>query len=72
MLPRIVVFLSLVALAACSHDRPAGATDREPSSVDSLAPDSVRSIYTCPMHPEVIQDRPGTCPSCGMDLQIRS
>src|SRR6187551_3096651 len=24
--------------------------------------------YTCPMHPTVIQDTPGTCPVCGMDL----
>jgi len=24
--------------------------------------------YTCPMHPEVRQDRPGQCPRCGMDL----
>ena len=24
--------------------------------------------YTCPMHPEVIQDDPGSCPKCGMDL----
>lgn len=24
--------------------------------------------YTCPMHPEVIQDSPGSCPKCGMDL----
>jgi multidrug efflux pump subunit AcrA (membrane-fusion protein) len=24
--------------------------------------------YTCPMHPSVIQDKPGTCPICGMDL----
>lgn len=24
--------------------------------------------YTCPMHPTVISDRPGTCPVCGMDL----
>lgn len=24
--------------------------------------------YTCPMHPEVIQDAPGSCPICGMDL----
>lgn len=24
--------------------------------------------YTCPMHPEVVQDKPGTCPICGMDL----
>ncbi len=25
-------------------------------------------VYTCPMHPEVQQDRPGTCPKCGMSL----
>ncbi|MGI5817354.1 MAG: heavy metal-binding domain-containing protein [Armatimonadota bacterium] len=24
--------------------------------------------YTCPMHPEVTQDRPGRCPECGMFL----
>ena len=26
--------------------------------------------YTCPMHPEVIQDLPGKCPKCGMDLVV--
>lgn len=25
--------------------------------------------YQCPMHPEVISDKPGTCPKCGMDLE---
>jgi Cu2+-exporting ATPase len=24
--------------------------------------------YTCPMHPEIIQDNPGNCPKCGMTL----
>ncbi len=24
--------------------------------------------YTCPMHPEVVQNEPGKCPQCGMDL----
>jgi len=24
--------------------------------------------YTCPMHPEIVQDKPGNCPICGMDL----
>ena len=26
------------------------------------------TLYTCPMHPEIIQDKPGSCPICGMDL----
>ena len=25
-------------------------------------------LYTCPMHPEVITDKAGKCPKCGMDL----
>jgi Cu+-exporting ATPase len=25
--------------------------------------------YTCPMHPEVVQVGPGSCPKCGMDLE---
>src|SRR5437660_1235728 len=24
--------------------------------------------YTCPMHPEIVRDRPGSCPKCGMAL----
>lgn len=24
--------------------------------------------YTCPMHPQIVQPAPGTCPICGMDL----
>jgi Cu2+-exporting ATPase len=29
---------------------------------------SSKAMYTCPMHPEVIQEGPGSCPICGMDL----
>jgi P-type Cu+ transporter len=25
--------------------------------------------YTCPMHPEIVRDRPGSCPICGMALE---
>ena len=27
-----------------------------------------KTMYTCPMHPEIQQDRPGMCPECGMNL----
>src|SRR5687767_15854533 len=28
--------------------------------------------YTCPMHPEIVRDRPGACPICGMALEPRT
>ncbi len=32
---------------------------------------ATKETYTCPMHPEVVQDKPGSCPKCGMNLVIR-
>jgi hypothetical protein len=32
-------------------------------------PDSTaKYVYTCTMHPEIITDKPGKCPKCGMTL----
>lgn len=31
-----------------------------------------KTVYTCPMHPEVEQDHPGDCPICGMALEKKS
>jgi membrane fusion protein, copper/silver efflux system len=27
-----------------------------------------QTLYTCPMHPQIVRDRPGECPICGMTL----
>ena len=34
-------------------------------------PQPVAAEYTCPMHPEVVRSKPGTCPICGMALEPR-
>ena len=28
----------------------------------------MENFYSCPMHPEIVQDKPGMCPECGMAL----
>jgi len=33
---------------------------------------ATRVEYTCPMHPEIVRDRPGACPICGMALEPRT
>src|SRR5690348_16124247 len=33
------------------------------------APAPAGTKYTCPMHPEIISNSPGTCPKCGMALE---
>ena len=38
-------------------------------SSDSASPATKNARYTCPMHPEIIQLGPGTCPICGMALE---
>jgi len=30
------------------------------------------ALYTCPMHPQIVQEGPGTCPICGMALEPQS
>lgn len=47
------------------HDHPV--TIKGGAAKSQSAPDG--TIYTCPMHPEVEQEGPGDCPSCGMSLE---
>ena len=40
----------------------------KPSSLPGINPAGQEKVWVCPMHPEIMQDHPGTCPICGMDL----
>lgn len=35
----------------------------------SMPPAPEGAVYTCPMHPQIRQDHPGSCPICGMTLE---
>jgi len=45
---------------------------RENPSIAKVESSSTKSIYTCPMHPEVEQDHPGYYPKCGMTLELKT
>jgi Cu+-exporting ATPase len=52
-----------------AQDRPCPSCHVAQTADDSLVVDA---IYTCPMHPEIVQDHPGNCPKCGMALEPRT
>jgi P-type Cu+ transporter len=54
-------YLALAGAAAKTGGEPPASAASQPQSSDSL--------FTCPMHPEIRQKGPGTCPICGMALE---
>ncbi|WP_420391135.1 copper-transporting P-type ATPase [Marinobacter sp.] len=50
------------------HGKPSG-DDRK---YDRVPPGYSGVVYTCPMHPQVRQTKPGACPLCGMGLEQES
>jgi len=43
-------------------------TGHKHAAADAGAAQGAKTLYTCGMHPNVIQDKPGNCPICGMKL----
>lgn len=50
-----------------SMDAGMDAADHEGHSHRVIGSDE-EPLYTCPMHPDILQEKPGSCPICGMDL----
>jgi hypothetical protein len=55
--------LALLALPGCSSSTQTDTPTQPPNQTTQTNTPAVR--YTCPMHPEVLQDQPGDCPKCG-------
>ena len=58
-----IVSIAMIGCTGSGHD------DHTTQSGDQSAQKSEKAVqYTCSMHPEVVQDKPGDCPNCGMKL----
>ena len=51
---------------AFSMHMPRGKAPEEPATPEKK--EQTKTLYTCPMHSEVREEQPGTCPKCGMAL----
>src|ERR1043166_6002087 len=68
MIKQILLCTGVIALAAANCVL-GQRTEHSPSHGSDVASERESHVkYTCPMHPEVISDRPGKCPKCGMTL----
>jgi Cu(I)/Ag(I) efflux system membrane fusion protein len=64
---RIIILVSLTTLfgiSACNQDQQV--------TQSSTSPKASVIKYTCPMHPQIVEDHPGACPICGMTLVKKS
>src|SRR5437868_8830640 len=58
-----IILVAVIALhSACSNPKPAPDIVQTKSEVK----------YTCPMHPQILEDHSGSCPICGMTLVKKS
>src|SRR4051812_20583403 len=54
----LIVYCLLPVFIAC----------KESKNIQPQTQAAAQETYTCPMHPQIIKDKPGSCPICGMDL----
>lgn len=58
-IPVLALLMGIILFSACSNNQP-----------KTVAKGAAK--YTCPMHPQIIEDHPGNCPICGMKLVKKS
>jgi RND family efflux transporter MFP subunit len=64
--------MSMRSVDTAGEPQPAAeAPSNEPMRTTTSPSGGSHDVYTCPMHPEVVSDKPGDCPKCGMHLVIK-
>jgi Cu(I)/Ag(I) efflux system membrane fusion protein len=58
----LMLVIAIASLQSCNTQQP------KTVQADSASTTVHKDLYTCSMHPQIIQDHPGNCPICGMKL----
>lgn len=64
-----VIALTLGACNSSSNKNETTNSTTQTFNLDTTKLKSGETFYQCPMDPEIISDKPGSCPKCGMDLE---
>ncbi len=70
----IIAFISImliVSAGGCSRSTQQNGHSHADQAGAASAGMEQKEMYTCPMHPSVVSDKPGACPICGMSLVKR-
>lgn len=60
----IFVAFLMVAVSGCNQSN----QQNVQNLADTIYTGKNSIKYTCPMHPAIVKNKPGTCEKCGMDL----
>ncbi|HEX8795798.1 MAG TPA: copper-translocating P-type ATPase [Polyangiaceae bacterium] len=55
--------------SCCHHHEHQGPNPKHTTPSAAPAPRAGPTKWTCPMHPQIVRDGPGSCPICGMALE---
>ena len=67
------LLLATAMLSMGCGDKPLSSESLESAMQDTAVEHARKHLdpqYVCPMHPQIIRDKPGNCPICGMDLVL--
>jgi len=65
----LVILLSALLLTACEEPKPTESLEEVMDDTpQEHAEKHLDTKYVCPMHPEIVSDKPGSCSICGMFL----
>ena len=63
------IFIAIIGFLFSACNTPNSMPAATKSTTDTIQ--STVAIYQCPMDKDVTSDKPGKCPKCGMDLELK-